>query len=137
MWTENHQKHLKKLKPDIIPPLLYLPIAGGCYILHSDTCHTHVGRFLWQMQRGHPHSISYTSKTLHSTNQNYNVTELEMTGLLISISLWRLFSDLILSDFLMKLFPFPLLLRTNCSNNVIIMMKNQKFKLKAVPNNEE
>ena len=40
------------------------------------------GSSLWQIQGGKPKLIGYASKTLPEACSRYNVTELEMTGLL-------------------------------------------------------
>lgn len=57
--------------------------------LYSDNSHTNVGSSHWQVQRGKANFTGYASKTLPSACQKYRVTELEMTGFLISISLWN------------------------------------------------
>ena len=41
------------------------------------------------MQDGKPRLLGYASKSLPDTCQNYSVTELEMTGLVINIHLWK------------------------------------------------
>ena len=68
--------------------VLHLPIARGHYILYSDTSHSHLRSSLWQMQRGQPHYIGCAIKSLPSACQYCSVTELEMTGLMVSIFLW-------------------------------------------------
>ena len=44
---------------------------------------------LWQVQEGKPHLIGFASKTLPKACQRYSVTELEMTGLLVNMGLWK------------------------------------------------
>ena len=44
---------------------------------------------LWQIQEGKPRLIGYASKTLPEACSRYSVTELEMTGLLVSMNLWK------------------------------------------------
>ena len=44
---------------------------------------------MWQIQEGKPHLIGYASKTLPEACARYSVTELEMTGLLVNIGLWK------------------------------------------------
>ena len=41
------------------------------------------------MQDGRPRLLGYASKSLPDACQNYSVTELEMTGLVINIHLWK------------------------------------------------
>ena len=44
----HHQQHFDKIQNRFITPsVLYLPIAGGCYILYSDTSYTQKGSSLW------------------------------------------------------------------------------------------
>ena len=44
---------------------------------------------LWQIQEGKPKLIGYASKTLPEACSRYSVTELEMTGLLVNMNLWK------------------------------------------------
>ena len=71
------------------PPVLHLPRPSGRFILYCDTSKTHTGSSLWQMQDGKPRLLGYASKSLPDACQNYSVTELEMTGLVINIHLWK------------------------------------------------
>ncbi len=71
------------------PPLLYLPKSFGRFILYSDTSREHTGSSLWQIQEGKPRLLGYSSKTLPQACKNYSVTELEMTGLLVNIGIWK------------------------------------------------
>ena len=90
VWTEFHQKAFEHVKELLVkPPVLHLPRPGGRFILYHDTSKTHTGSSLWQMQDGKPRLLGYASKSLLDACQNYSVTELEMTGLVISIHLWK------------------------------------------------
>lgn len=92
VWTKEHQTSFDEIKRRLTnPPVLNLPIAGGKYILYTDTSRKFVGSALWQVQKGTPKLIGYASKTLHKACANYSVTELEMQGMLISILLWQHF----------------------------------------------
>ena len=71
------------------PPVLHLPKAEGRFILYSDTSIEGNGSSLWQIQEGKPRLIGYTSKTLPEACSRYSVTELEMTGLLVNMNLWK------------------------------------------------
>ena len=42
-----------------------------------------------QIQEGKPRLIGYASKTLPEACARYSVTELEMTGLLVNMNLWK------------------------------------------------
>ena len=89
-WTEFHQKAFEQVKESLIkPPVLHLPRPGGRFILYCDTSKTHTGSSLWQMQDSKPRLLGYASKSLPDACKNYSVTELEMTGLVINIHLWK------------------------------------------------
>ena len=69
--------------------MLHLPRAIGRLVLFSDTSKVGTGSSLWQYQDGKPHLIGYGSKTLPEACSRYSVTELEMTGLLVNMGLWK------------------------------------------------
>ena len=71
------------------PTVLHLPRAEGRFILYSDTSIEGTGSSLWQIQEGKPKLIGYASKTLPEACSRYSVTELEMTGLLVNMNLWK------------------------------------------------
>ena len=71
------------------PPVLHLPRAIGRLVLFSDTSKVGTSSSLWQYQDGKPHLIGYASKTLPEACSRYSVTELEMTGLLVNMGLWK------------------------------------------------
>ena len=71
------------------PPVLYLLRAVGRLVLFSDTSTAGCGSSLWQYQEGKPRLISFASKTLPEACEHYSVTELEMTGLLVNMGLWK------------------------------------------------
>ena len=66
-----------------------MPKAEGRFILYSDTSIEGTGSSLWQIQGGKPKLIGYASKTLSEACSRYSVTELEMTGLLVNMNLWK------------------------------------------------
>ena len=61
----------------------------GRIILFSDTSQVGTGSSLWQYQEGKPRLIGYASKSLPKACQRYSATELEMTGLLVNMGLWK------------------------------------------------
>ena len=71
------------------PPVLHLPKADGRFILYSDTSKEGTGSSLWQIQEGKPKLLGYASKTLPEACTRYSATELEMTGLLVNMNLWK------------------------------------------------
>ena len=89
-WTEAHDKAFEEVKKTVSSaPILSLPNASGRFILYADTSREHTGSSLWQIQEGKPALLGYASKTLPDACKRYSVTELEMTGLLINIGLWK------------------------------------------------
>ena len=82
--------HFREVKLRLTnPPVLHLPKAEGRFILYSDTSIEGTGSSLWQIQEGKPRLIGYASKTLPEACSRYSVTELEMTGLIVNMNLWK------------------------------------------------
>ena len=83
VWGQEQERAFKEVKARLTnPPVLHLPKAEGRFILYSDTS-------MWQMQEGKARLIGYASKTLPEVCSRYSVTELEMTGLLVNMNLWK------------------------------------------------
>ena len=90
VWGQEQEKAFKEVKLRLTnPPVLHLPKAEGRFILYSDTSVEGTGSSLWQMQEGKAKLIGYASKTLPEACSRYSVTELEMTGLLVNVNLWK------------------------------------------------
>ena len=90
VWGQEQEKAFKEVKSRLTnPPVLHLPRAEGRFILYSDTSVKGTGSSLWQMQEGKAKLIGYASKTLPEACSRYSVTELEMTGLLVNMNLWK------------------------------------------------
>ena len=90
MWGEAQEKAFNEVKLRLKnPPVLHLPRAGGRFMLYSDTSIEGTGSSLWQIQEGKSKLIGYASKTLPEACSRYSVTELEMTGLLVNMNLWK------------------------------------------------
>ena len=90
VWGQEQERAFKEVKLRLInPPVLHLPKAEGRFILYSDTSLEGTGSSLWQMQEGKAKLIGYASKTLPEACSRYSVTELEMTGLLVNMNLWK------------------------------------------------
>ena len=90
VWGQEQEKAFKEVKLRLTnPPVLHLPKAEGRFILYSDTSVEGTGSSLWQMQEGRVKLIGYASKTLPEACSRYSVTELEMTGLLVNMNLWK------------------------------------------------
>ena len=90
MWGEAQEKAFTEVKLRLKnPPVLHLPRDESRFILYSDTSIEGTGSSLWQIQEGKPKLIGYASKTLPEACSRYCVTELEMTGLLVNMNLWK------------------------------------------------
>ena len=90
VWGHGQERVFKDVKLRLTNPLvLHLPKAEGRFILYSDTSVEGTGSSLWQMQEGKAKLIGYASKTLPEACSRYSVTELEMTGLLVNMNLWK------------------------------------------------
>ena len=90
IWGDVQEKAFREVKLRLKnPPVLHLPKADGRFILYSDTSIEGTGSSLWQIQGGKPKLIGYASKTLPEACSRYSVTELEMTGLLVNMNLWK------------------------------------------------
>ena len=90
IWGDAQEKAFREVKLRLKnPPVLHLPKTDGRFILYSDTSIEGTGSSLWQIQEGKPKLIGYASKTLPEACSRYSVTELEMTGLLVNMNLWK------------------------------------------------
>ena len=90
VWGQEQERAFKEVKLRLTnPPVLHLPKAEGRFILYPDTNTEGTGSLLWQMQEGKARLIGYASKTLPEACSRYSVTELEMTGLLVNMNLWK------------------------------------------------
>ena len=90
IWGDAQEKAFKEVKLRLKnPPVLHLPKAESRFILYSDTSIEGTGSSLWQIRGGKPKLIGYASKTLPEACSRYSVTELEMTGLLVNMNLWK------------------------------------------------
>ena len=90
VWGDAQEKAFREVKLRLKnPPVLHLPKAEGRFILYSDIRIEGTGSSLWQIQGGKAKLIGYASKTLPEACSRYSVTELEMTGLLVNMNLWK------------------------------------------------
>ena len=89
-WGKEQEEAFQEVKHRISrPPVLHLPREIGRLVLFSDTSKVETGSSLWQYQDSKPCLIGYVSKTLPEACSCYSVTELEMTGLLVNMGLWK------------------------------------------------
>ena len=84
-WGPEQEQAFRQIKKQLQrPPVLHLPRADGRVILYSNT-----GSSLWQVQESKPRLIGFASKTLLEACTHYSIMELEMTGLLVNMGLWK------------------------------------------------
>ena len=90
VWGNEQEAAFSEVKKRLTnPPLLHLPKAEGRFKFYSDTSKEGMGSSLWQIQEGKPKLLGYASKTLPEAFTRYSATELEMTGLLVNMNLWK------------------------------------------------
>ena len=84
--------HIKELLTEA--PILGYPSSDGLFILDFDASNTGIGAVLSQFQDGDEKVISYASKILSRTQQNYCVTRRELLAVVefvtvSSLSVWQ------------------------------------------------
>ena len=65
-----------------------MPDNKGRFHLYSDISNFATGSASYQIQNGKPKLIAYASKRLPETTRNYFITELELCGLAINITIF-------------------------------------------------
>ena len=85
-WTDEAEKAFNQIKKLLVsPPVLKAPTPDGLFQLKSDTSREGVGGTLLQKQGDEWVVIGYHSKRCPKSARNFGITELEFTGLLVSI----------------------------------------------------
>ena len=85
-WTQEAEKAFKEIKKLLIsPPVLRAPTPESLFCLESDTPCEGARGTLFQKQGDEWVVIGYHSKRLPASVKNFEVTELKLTGLLVSI----------------------------------------------------
>ena len=83
-WMPEHQQTLEELLDCLIsPPVMAYPNYEDPFILYVDSSQKRLGTVLYQKQNGTIHVISYGSRTLTPSEQNYHLHsgKLEFLGL--------------------------------------------------------
>ena len=85
-WDEKCEDAFNELKRSLItPPLLVFPTRNGKFILQTDASGYGIGAILSQEQDGKEVVISYGSKTLTKTQQNYCTTMRELYAVIFFV----------------------------------------------------
>ena len=92
-WTDECQKAFDQLKQLLCSaPVLAYPLFGPehQFIVETDASVLGLGAVLSQKQaNGHTHPIAYASRSLHTHEKNYGITELETLALVWAVKLFR------------------------------------------------
>jgi hypothetical protein len=93
MWTERHQKAFEELRNRVTSkPVLAHPELDKPFELEVDASGFAIGAVLLQKKGdGKKHPIAYFSKTLNKAQQNYDVADLELLAVVMSLDNWRSF----------------------------------------------
>src|SRR5277367_1375022 len=70
-------------------PVLALPINDAPYRIECDASDYAIGSVLSQLQKGKWHPVAFLSKSLNSTERNYEIYDREMMAIMVSLSEWR------------------------------------------------
>ena len=90
IWGKEQEEAFQDIKIALTsPPVLVMPDTKGHIILVSDTSKVGCGGALYQEIRLQYRLISYCSKKLPEAVQRYSISELELTGLLANISVFK------------------------------------------------
>ena len=90
VWAKEQAEAFEDIKIALTsPPILVMPDTKGHIILVSDTSKVGCGGALYQEIRLQYRLISYCSKKLPEAVQRYSISELELTGLLANISVFK------------------------------------------------
>ena len=90
-WTDECRKSLDTLIGQITTdPVLTAPNKSQPFELETDVSSYAIGATLFQKDvRGKRKAIGYASKTLNSTERNYDIWDREFLGLIFGLTYWR------------------------------------------------
>ena len=92
-WSDECQKAFDRLKQLLCSaPVLAYPLFGSQhqFIVETDASVLGLGAVLSQKQPdGHTHPIAYASRSLHTHEKNYGITELETLALVWAVKLFK------------------------------------------------
>ena len=89
-WSEDCQKSFEHLKSKLIEsPILGFPQDKGTFVIDVDARNVAIGAVIQQEQNGELVVITYASKTLSSSEQNYCTTKKELFAIVYFIGLHK------------------------------------------------
>jgi hypothetical protein len=93
IWTKRHQKAFDKLRNRVTSePVLAHPELDKQFELEVNASGFTIGAVLLQKKEdGKRHPIAYFSKTLNEAQRNYDVADLELLAVVMSLDNWRSF----------------------------------------------
>jgi hypothetical protein len=92
VWKEEQEQAFIKLKRCLMSaPTLASPCDDGEYVLDTDASLYRLGAVLQQRQNGELHVISYASRLLSKTEQNYSTTRRELLAVIFGFKQFRQF----------------------------------------------
>jgi hypothetical protein len=93
LWTERCQKAFNELRDRVTSePVLAHPELDKQFELEVDASGFAVGAVLLQRKEdGKRHPIAYFSKTLNEAQRNYDIADLELLAVVMSLDNWRSF----------------------------------------------
>ena len=87
---EEQEKAFKAIKDCLVnPPVLVMPNEKGHFVLVSDTSKIVCGSALYQEQQGRYKLVAYYSKKLPEAVQRYSISELELTGIVANVAVFK------------------------------------------------
>ena len=90
IWGEEQSNAVDTLKNKLsCAPILTHPDFSKDFIIHTDASQTGIGACLMQVHNKKLHPISYVSKGLSETQQNYSTTKREALGLVYALEQFR------------------------------------------------
>uniref|UniRef100_A0A2H8THY5 RNA-directed DNA polymerase n=1 Tax=Melanaphis sacchari TaxID=742174 RepID=A0A2H8THY5_9HEMI len=90
VWSEECQKSFDKLKAALCSkPILKYPDFTKPFILTTDASNKALGAILSQGEIGQDLPISYASRTLNKSENNYSTTELECLAIIFGVKQFR------------------------------------------------
>ena len=93
-WTEEHQVALERLTKHLTsPPVMAYSNFKEPFLLHTDASETGLGAVLYQQQNGVLQVITYGSRTLSPSEQNYHLHSGKLEFLVLKWSICEQFQD--------------------------------------------